>query len=81
MKKVAKIVGLCSPPLQRRYRSATPDERAALDEIVEQEQDWIINKLAKKGYRLEGKVGGVYGIFTRGQARGTIELLRADAVA
>ena len=80
MKKVARIVGLCSPPLQRRYLSATPSERTALDPIVDQESHWIIDKMGRKGYRLEAKVGGVYGIFTRGQARGTIRLLGQEAV-
>ena len=75
MKKVARIVGLCSKPLQARYLAAAPGERTALDAIVEHESDWIINKMRKKGYRLEARVAGVYGIFTRGQARGTIRAL------
>ena len=81
MKKVARIVGLCSPALQRRYLSASPSEREALASIVDQESDWIVNKLGRKGYRLEGRVAGIYGIFTRGQARGTIELLSSESLA
>jgi hypothetical protein len=79
MKKVARIVGLCSKPLQRRYLAATPGERQGLLEIVDQESDWILNKMRKKGYVLEGKVADIYGIFLRGQARGTIQLERDQA--
>jgi hypothetical protein len=81
MKKVSRIVGLCSRPLQRRYLAATPEERRTLDEVVRSESDWIISKLRRKGYELEGTVCGVYGVFTRGQARGTLRLLDAAAVS
>jgi hypothetical protein len=74
MKKIARVVGLCSRPLQRRYLSATPSERAEIRTIVERESDWIMEKMARKGYRLEGTVGEIYGIFTRGHGRGTIRL-------
>ena len=40
-----------------------------------------LKKMRKKGYALEGRVAGVYGIFTRGQARGTIELEHTSASA
>jgi hypothetical protein len=73
MKKVARIVGLCSKPLQQRYLAAPEEERQALLQVVHQESDWIINKMRKKGYELEGTVAGVYGVFTRGQARGTLK--------
>jgi hypothetical protein len=81
MKKVARIVGLCSKPLQRRYLAAAEPERAELLRIVEQESDWIVNKLSRKGYVLEGRVAGIYGIFTRGHARGTITVDREMAGA
>jgi len=74
MKKVARIVGLCSRPLQQRYLAAPKEERGALLEVVHQESDWIINKMRTKGYALEGTVADIYGIFTRGQARGAIRL-------
>jgi hypothetical protein len=74
VKKVARIVGLCSKPVQQRYLAATPAEQASLRAVVDREQDWIVQKMRKKGYRLEGRVAGVYGLFTRGPARGTIEL-------
>ena len=77
MKKVAKIKGICSRPLQQRYLAAGPEERAALRELVEKESGWMIDKMARKGYRLEATVAGVYGIFTRGPASGTIELVDA----
>lgn len=80
MKKVARIVGLCSKPLQNRYLAAPAEERGALLEVVHQESDWIINKMRKKGYGLEGTVADIYGIFTRGQARGTIRLKDQTAV-
>ena len=81
MKKVARIVGLCSKPLQTRYLAAPEAERQALLEVVEQESSWIVDKMGRKGYVLEGTVAGVYGIFTRGQARGTVQLRREAAAA
>ena len=81
MKKVSKIVGLCSRPLQRRYLSATPEERAQLDTVVRSESDWIVNKLRRKGYELEGTILGIYGVFTRGQARGTLRIGTAEPVS
>jgi hypothetical protein len=79
MKKVARIVGLCSRPLQLSFLAASPTERQALERVVEQESDWIVNKMRSKGYELEGTVAGVYGIFTRGPARGTIRVLEPAA--
>ncbi|MHC4992913.1 MAG: hypothetical protein ACYTGC_18220 [Planctomycetota bacterium] len=78
-KKVARIVGLCSPPLRRRYLCATPEEREALRPVVDQESGWILERMRRKGYELEGTVAGVLGVFTRGQARGTLELRREPA--
>ena len=48
--------------------------REALLKVVDAESDWIINKMAKKGYRLEGTVADIYGIFLRGSACGTIRM-------
>ena len=42
MKKVSRIVGLCSKPLQRRCLVATGPERAALLEVVEQERPSVV---------------------------------------
>ena len=81
MKKVSKIVGLCSRPIQRRYLAATPDERRQLDEVVRSERDWIINKLRRKGYEMEGTILGIYGVFTRGQARGTLRVREQATVS
>ncbi|UCF66950.1 MAG: hypothetical protein JSV80_14360 [Acidobacteriota bacterium] len=81
MKKVAKIVGLCSRPLQVRYLAASESERAALRELVEGESGWILGKMRSKGYELEATVGEIYGIFTRGPARGTIKLSEHSAVS
>ena len=81
MKKVVRVVGLCSRPLQQRYLAATPSERESLRQVVEQESVWIMGKMQNKGYRLEARVAGVLGIFTRGPASGTIELLRESEPA
>ena len=81
MKKVAKIVGLCSRPMQARYLAASSQERQELDHVVEQESSWIRHKMQRKGYQLEGTVAGVYGIFTRGPAQGTVELYSKSTVA
>ncbi|MHC4947456.1 MAG: hypothetical protein ACYTG1_04245 [Planctomycetota bacterium] len=74
MKKVVRIVGICSRPLQARYLAATPAERKELDVVVEQESSWMVGRMQNKGYRLEGTVAGVLGIFTRGPAQGSIVL-------
>jgi hypothetical protein len=80
MKKIATIKGLCSRPLQQRYLAATAEERRELLEVVRKESSWMIEKMRGKGYRLEGTVGDIYGIFTRGQARGSIRLGEEAAV-
>jgi hypothetical protein len=74
MKRIVKIKGLCSKPLQQRYLSATPGERQALLDVVRQESQCMIDKMRAKGFQLEGTAGDIYGIFTRGQGRGTIRL-------
>lgn len=74
MKKIAKIKGLCSRPLQERYSSATPEERQELLEVVRTESRWMIDKMRGQGFELEGTVGDIYGIFTRGQGQGTVRL-------
>jgi hypothetical protein len=79
MKKVVKIVGLCSPPLQQRYLAASGPEQERLRPILEQERGWIMEKMHSKGYRLEGTVVDVLGIFTRGPARGAIRLCEREA--
>ncbi|MHC5111579.1 MAG: hypothetical protein ACYTHJ_17070 [Planctomycetota bacterium] len=75
MKRVSTLKGLCGKPLQRRYLAATEEERQALEPLIERESQWIIDKLARKGYQLEARVAGVYGLFTRGAGRGTISLV------
>jgi hypothetical protein len=74
MMKVVKIKGLCSKPLQRRILEATDAERHALRGLADRERDWIINKMHRKGYELEAVVAAMVGIFTRGPARGTLEV-------
>ena len=81
MMKVVKIKGLCSRPLQQRVLAAGDEERAALLGLVEKEKDWMIHKMRNKGFELEGTVAGVYGIFTRGSASGTLRVLTATANA
>lgn len=81
MKKIAKVKSLCSKPLRKRYLAATPAEREALRPAIEQEQASTCRRMARKGYRLEGTVTDVYGLFTRGQGQGAVRLDRhAEAV-
>ena len=81
MKRVSKLAGIVSKPLQRRYLLATEAERENLLPAIERESQWMIDKMARKGYRLEARVCGVYGLFTRGAARGTVRLVDAPAMA
>lgn len=74
MMKVVKIKGLCSRPLQQRILEAGEEDRSALLEQVAAESEWMVNKMQRKGYELEAVVGGFLGIFTRGPARGTLEV-------
>lgn len=74
MKKVARIKGIVSKPLQQRYLTANESERLAMRELIERESQWMVEKMARKGYQLEGTVAEVYGIFTRGAARGTLKV-------
>lgn len=75
MKKVARIRGIVSKTLQERYLGATEDERLAMRELIDRESRWMIEKMGRKGYQLEGTVAEVYGIFTRGAARGRLKVL------
>ena len=52
MKKVAKIVGLYSRPLQERYLTATPEERESLLTVVDREKDWMIDKMREEAGKL-----------------------------
>lgn len=74
MKRVSKLAGIVGKPLQRRYLSASEEEREALESVIERESRWMIEKMARKGYRLEATVARVYGVFTRGSAQGTVRL-------
>jgi hypothetical protein len=74
VKRESKLVGIVSKPLQKRYRHANESERQRLHEVIERESRWMIDKMARKGYQLEGRVGGVYGLFTRGSQRGSLRL-------
>lgn len=74
MKRISKLAGLVSKPLQRKYLVATPEERASLHSLIEKESEWMVQKMARKGYRLEATVADVYGLFTRGAARGTVRM-------
>ena len=76
MKRVSKLVGIVSKPLQRSYLCASPTERESLLPVIEQESHWMIERMAGKGYQLEGRVAEVYGLFTRGTARGTLRIVR-----
>ncbi len=75
MKKPCKLQSLVSKPLLRRWLVATPVERDALRPVVEKEADWRIRRREHKGWVLEARVAEVFGLFTRGQGRGTIHLL------
>ena len=81
MKTVVKVVGLCSRPLQARYLAATEDERQALRGAVDGESWCVIDQMRAKGYEIEATVGRIYGIFTRGHARGSIRLRSEATVA
>ena len=72
--KVVKIKGLCSRPLQQRVLMAAEPERSALLDAVHKESGWMISKMQRKGFTLEATVAGVFGVFTRGPATGTIAL-------
>jgi hypothetical protein len=72
MKRVSKLVGIVPRELQERYVGASEAERASLRPVIEREQGWMIERMAAKGYRLEGTVLDVFGLFTRGPARGTL---------
>ena len=76
MKRICKLAGIASKPLQQRYLAATPEEREAL---VEQESQWMLEKMARHGYRLEATVAGVYGLFTPGQAQGAVRREEQEA--
>ena len=53
--------------------------RRQLDAVIRSESDWIVNKLRRKGYEMEGTILGIYGVFTRGVARGKVELERTSS--
>jgi hypothetical protein len=53
---------------------ASEEERESLETVIERESQWMIDKMARKGYRLEATVDRVYGLFTRGSAQGTVRL-------
>jgi hypothetical protein len=72
MKKIVKIKGIVSVPNQLRYIGSSPHEREELRPIIESESQWMIQKMERKGFRMEGTVADVYGIFTRGPAVGTL---------
>jgi len=72
MKKIVKVKGLCSRELQAQVLAAEGDERRALLERIVEERHWMIARMHAKGYELEASVFGIYGIFTRGPARGTL---------
>jgi hypothetical protein len=78
MKKVAKIKGIVSRPLQIRYLEASEAERASLRRAIEEESHWMIDKMRRKGYRLEATVADVFGVFTRGAAAGTVRVCSAE---
>ena len=81
MKKVAKLKKLVSRPLQVRYLNASEQERESLLPVIEAERRWRIDKLTRKGYQLEATVAEVYGVFTRGTARGTLNTSAAATEA
>ena len=72
MKKVTKLVGIVSRALQMRYLICGEQERDALKPLIERESEWMIKRMAHKGYQLEPTVSEVYGLFTRGPAIGTL---------
>ena len=75
MKRVSKLKGLVGKPLQKRYLSATESEREALQPMIDRESEWIMQKMYRKGYKLEATVSGIYGLFTRGAAVGTTKIV------
>ncbi len=72
MKKLAKLKKLCSRPMQIRFLAASEEERKALRSVIEDEAQWVIRKMERKGFQLEATVCEVYGVFTRGAAKGTL---------
>lgn len=81
MNRVSKLCGIVSKPMQSRYLAASPDERRSLQPAIDQESQWMIDKMARKGYQLEATVAGVYGLFTRGVARGTVQWIQTPMTA
>ena len=81
MKKPAKLKRLVSRPMQIRYLAASDENRQAMRQLIEEESQWRINKMQKRGFRLEATVDDVFGLFTRGPARGKVKLVSAEATA
>ena len=81
MKKIVKLKKLCSRPLQIRYQVASAKEREAMRPVIEEESQWVIRKMAKKGYQLEATVLDVYGVFTRGPAKQQLQPVAAASSA
>ena len=72
MKKVVKLRKLVSRPMQIRFQLASEEEREAMRPVIQEEGKWVIQKMAKKGFELEATVFDVYGLFTRGPAKGNL---------
>ena len=79
MQKTAKMKWLIRKPVRLRYFAATPEQREALQPVIEAERAWRIGKMAKKGFQLEATVADVFGVFTRGSAQGTVQLVSQPA--
>ena len=78
VKRVCRLTGIVSRPLQTRYLLATEAERETLKPVIQQESRWMVDKMARKGYRLEATVSEVFGLFTRRGAIGTVRLTDAS---
>lgn len=77
MKKIVKMRKLVSRPMQIRYQTASAEERAAMRSVIDQESQWVVEKMAKKGFQLEATVFDVYGVFTRGPAQNSLQTTAA----
>ena len=78
MTKRVKFRRLIPGPLARRYRRAKPKQRDALETVITREKEARCNKMEARGYKLEAIVSKFYGVFTRGSAVGSIELVDRD---
>lgn len=78
MAKRVKLRRLMRRPLMRRLRRATRAQREALAMGLEGHKRDVIDKMKSRGYQLEAIVSENVGVFTRGRAIGSVELVDSD---